>query len=124
MLETFDAPALNPNCELRNRSTVAPQSLLLMNSDFVLANSQALAERVIAEHPDDRRQQLRLAWHLALAHEPSAADLDAAVALVAGQETEFLAQPDDKKSHPPAATRALASLCQALFSSNAFLYID
>ena len=41
MLETFDAPLLNPNCEIRNRSTVAPQSLLLMNSDFVLAQSQA-----------------------------------------------------------------------------------
>ena len=27
MLETFDAPLLNPNCEIRNRSTVAPQSL-------------------------------------------------------------------------------------------------
>ena len=39
MLETFDAPALNPNCEIRNRSTVAPQSLLLMNNDFVLARA-------------------------------------------------------------------------------------
>ena len=42
----------------------------------------------------------------------------------AEQEAEFLTQPDDKKSQPPAATRAVASLCQALFSSNGFLYID
>jgi len=120
MLDTFDAPALNPNCELRNRSTVAPQSLLLMNSEFVLAQSKALAERVIAESGADRREKIRLAWRLALGQEPADADLDAAAKLVAAQEDEF------SRLKPPVdpARAALASLCQALFSSNAFLYVD
>jgi len=122
MLETFDAPLLNPSCEIRNRSTVAPQSLLLMNSDFVLAQSQALAERVIAAFGDNRAQQVRECFHLALCQEPNDAELQAAVSLVAAQEREFGSQTPDKL--PPAATRALASLCQALFSSNAFLYVD
>jgi mono/diheme cytochrome c family protein len=122
MLETFDAPALNPNCELRNRSTVAPQSLLLMNNDFVLAQSQALAQRVIEQCGDNRAQQVRQAFRLALCHEPTDAELEAAARLIAQQEREFARQPQDKAGPP--ATRALASLCQALFSSNAFLYVD
>jgi Protein of unknown function (DUF1553)/Protein of unknown function (DUF1549)/Planctomycete cytochrome C len=125
MLETFDAPALNPNCELRSRSTVAPQSLLLMNNDFVLAQSQALAERVIARAGTDLQARVRLAWRLVLAHEPSEAEVQSALAFFAAQEQEFArGQSADKTSLPPAATRALASLCQALFSSNAFLYVD
>src|SRR4029079_1118756 len=122
MLETFDAPALNPNCELRNRSTVAPQSLLLMNNDFVLAQSQALAQRVIEQCGDNRAQQVRQAFRLALCHEPTDAELQAAARLIAQQEREFARQPQDKACPP--ATCALASLCQALFSSNAFLYVD
>lgn len=123
MLETFDAPALNPNCELRNRSTVAPQSLLLMNSDFVLAQSQTLAQRVIDQCGDNRAEQVRQAFRLALCHEPTDAELEAAIRLTAAQEREFAAKEADDKS-PPAAKRALSSFCQALFSSNAFLYID
>jgi mono/diheme cytochrome c family protein len=125
MLESFDAPALNPNCEIRNRSTVAPQSLLLMNSDFVLAQSQALAERVVGRCGADRPTQVRLAWRLALGQEPSPGDLEAATALLEVQEADFAApKSPDKAPLPPPATRALASLCQALFSSNGFLYID
>ena len=123
MLETFDAPALNPNCELRNRSTVAPQSLLLMNSDFVLVQSRALAQRLIEQCGDNRAQQVRQAFRLALCHEPSDAELQAAIQLIAAQEREFASKVADDKS-PPATTRAVASLCQALFSSNSFLYID
>jgi hypothetical protein len=122
MLETFDAPALNPNCEIRNRSTVAPQSLLLMNNEFVLAQSQALAQRVIDLAGKNRREQVRLAWRLALSQEPDESNIDAAVAFVAEQEQELSVQPPDKA--PPAETGALASFCQALFSSNAFLYVD
>ena len=114
MLETFDAPLLNPNCEIRTRSTVAPQSLLLMNSEFVLAQSRQLAERAAAATAD-RTEQLRLIWRWALTVEPSETDLAAASQLVAAQEAELSAK--DK-------SQALASLCQALISSNAFLYVD
>ena len=115
MLETFDAPLLNPNCEIRSRSTVAPQSLLLMNSEFVMARSQTLAARAIAA-AKDRPEQIRLIWRWALATEPSAAEVTAAAELIAAQEAELKAK--DKSQ------AALASLCQALFSSSAFLYVD
>ena len=123
MLETFDAPLLNPNCEVRNRSTVAPQSLLLMNNDFVLGQSRVLAQRALAECGGNRAQQVRMAFRLVLSYEPSDRELESALSFVAGQERELgRKEPDDKS--PPVAVSALASLCQALFSSNRFLYID
>jgi hypothetical protein len=126
MLATFDAATLTPNCELRNRSTVAPQSLLLMNSDFAIAQSQALAERTIREAGDHPAARIRLAWRLALSQEPTDPQVAAALEFIAAQEQEFAAQPAPTEKTPvaPPPVRALAALCQALFSSNAFLYVD
>jgi hypothetical protein len=39
VLETFDAPVVNPNCEARPVSTAAPQSLMFLNDGFVLDRS-------------------------------------------------------------------------------------
>jgi len=36
MLEVFDKADTNLACARRNRSTIAPQALILMNSSFVL----------------------------------------------------------------------------------------
>jgi hypothetical protein len=126
MLETFDAPLLNPNCEQRSQSTVAPQSLLLMNSEFVLAQSRALAERIFAECTCDcSDERVRLAWRLALGREASDEQVAAAVEMMTAQEQEFSrADLADKALAANPAKQALASLCQALFSSNAFLYVD
>src|SRR5260370_42073641 len=46
MLEAFDLPRMEPNCELRNASTAATQSLAMMNGDFTLTQSKYFAERV------------------------------------------------------------------------------
>ena len=120
-----DAATLAPNCELRNQSTVAPQSLLLMNSDFAVAQSQALAERAIAAAGEDRAARVRLAWRLALSQDPADAQVATALEFLAAQEQEFAAQPpNDKMPLAAPQVRALAALCQALFSSNAFLYVD
>lgn len=126
MLETFDAASLSPNCELRTRSTVAPQSLLLMNSDFVLAQSQELAQRVIALAGDNSASRVRWAWRRTLASEPTEGQVVAAMTFLALQQAEIESQPppDDKTPLPPPPVRSLAALCQALFSSNAFLYVD
>jgi hypothetical protein len=97
-----------------------------MNSDFAVAQSQALAERSIAAAGDDRAACVRLAWRLALSQEPSETQVAAAIEFLTAQEQEFSAQPPpgDKTVLAPPPVRALAALCQALFSSNAFLYVD
>jgi hypothetical protein len=48
LLSAFDAPVMTVNCDRRVASTSAPQSLMLMNSDFILARAKAFAERLRA----------------------------------------------------------------------------
>ncbi len=49
MLQTFDAPVMETNCELRINSTVATQSLMLLNGEFILSQAAKLAERAAKE---------------------------------------------------------------------------
>jgi len=61
MLQSFDAPVMEVNCENRPVSTVATQSLMLMNSGSILNHAAKLAERCRAEAtaiPDDQLANL------------------------------------------------------------------
>ena len=120
VLETFDAPMMAPNCERRSASTVAPQSLLLMNSTFMVARSEAFAARLAREAGSKPAARVALAWRLALGRDPRPDQMAEALAFVRGQQAEFARGPDPK----PAESHAWASLCHALMCSNAFLYVD
>lgn len=48
-LTAFDAPVMEVNCERRTSSTVAGQSLMLMNSEFALKHARLVAERARRE---------------------------------------------------------------------------
>lgn len=52
MLQAFDAPVMAVNCERRPSSTVATQSLMLMNSPFALEHALRLAERVMQSNSE------------------------------------------------------------------------
>ena len=136
-LQTFDAPAMLPNCEQRSSSTVAPQSLFMLNDAFILEQSAAMAERVRQVAPGDLRRQVRQAWIMLTAREPESKESERALVYLAEQAEAFRAfhvaampanAPDQT---PPAAAimadpqaAALASLCQVLMSSTRFLYLD
>ncbi len=49
MLQSFDAPVMDVNCQRRPVSTVATQSLILLNGEFTLQQADLLAERIIQE---------------------------------------------------------------------------
>jgi len=49
MLQAFDAPVMEINCDIRTASTVATQSLMLLNGQFILTQAKALAGRVTKE---------------------------------------------------------------------------
>jgi hypothetical protein len=127
MLEAFDAPTMSPNCELRNSSTVAPQSLLLMNNGFIIEQSERFAERVIREAGDDSSKRIARAWRLVFGVEPTAADRARATEFLAELGGRFATAPrTDAKARFAADPdgQALASFCQMLISTNAFLYVD
>ncbi|HEY1081274.1 MAG TPA: DUF1553 domain-containing protein, partial [Prosthecobacter sp.] len=122
-LAAFDAPQMEPNCELRNVSTVAPQSLLMMNSAFLVEQSRFFARRILDQKPADARAQAAAAWTLAFGSAPAGADLNDLESYLQNQSQLLAAQPV-KKGEPAAAEKALASLCQVLLGSNRFLYVD
>ncbi len=132
MLQTFDLPAMEPNCEAREISTVAPQSLALMNGEFAVEQARYLAERVVREAGADVRAQAARAWRLAYGAAPGAAELDGAVGFIRTQTAWYQAHPvtpgKAAKGKPEpltdAALLALANYCHALLSSNRFIYVN
>ena len=60
MLQAFDAPVMEINCERRPVSTVATQSLMMMNSATILNHALALADRCRTEATAMPEDQLAL----------------------------------------------------------------
>lgn len=58
LLTAFDAPVMAVNCDRRTTSTVAPQSLMLMNGDFVLKQAEQMAKALRTEAPDESDREL------------------------------------------------------------------
>jgi hypothetical protein len=133
VLDTFDWPRMAPNCDLRHPSTGAPQSLLLMNSDFVLEFAAKFARRIETAAGADLAGQIRLAWQLAYNRAPDPSEAASALSFLE-EQTALLAErlraalpAAPKKDAPPPLTpqqHGLECLCQMLLSSNEFLYVD
>jgi cytochrome c553 len=133
MFAAFDAPAMtDPNCAARPVTTVSPQSLLLMNNGYMREYAQNFADRLVKESGADADKQVQRAWQLCFGRAPSMADQQAAVEFVKAQTVHYQAHPAklEHVSGPPEKVDAkpeilaLAALCHALISSNAFLYVD
>ncbi len=133
LMETFDAPRMEPNCELRNASTVAPQSLMLMNGEFTLTQAKFFAERVAKEAGDSTDEsRVARAWQLAFSRRPNSTEMTDALAFLGKQRAHFTANTPKPapvaKGKEAAPTNpddhALTSLCQALLTANRFLYVE
>jgi len=143
-LAAFDGPSHNPVCVQRVSSTVALQSLSLLNSDFVRTRAKAFARRVLASADGQRREAspsvgearlgsgespgdveptrqdetlLQVAFELAYSRPPRRDELSAAEKFLLEQRSAYASQPDARE-------RICADLCQMLLASNAFLYVD
>lgn len=123
LFETFDAPDMSPNCERRSYSTVTPQSLLMMNSDFAVDSSSRLAQRVIDEVGADVPLQVAYVWQLAYAESPDEDELSEAADFVYAQR-KLMAEGNAKLRTEDVARETLGVFCQALLSSSRFLYVD
>ena len=132
MLNVFDSPTMAPNCEKRNSSTVAGQSLMLMNNAELLRQSEIFAERIVRDVGGTSSEQLRRAWRLALESEPTDEQMERSLAFLAVQKKIAVQRiseltPEEKKKVRFAdqpEKQALAIFCQFLLSNNSFLYVD
>ena len=122
-LETFDAPAMTPNCDQRADSNVAPQSLWFMNSQFMVDSAKNFAMRLKTETPGDLKDQVAQGWELAFGSKPSENDVQQAIEFVTRQQQAFR-ESGEKPTEEQAHLQALASYCHALISSSKFLYVE
>jgi hypothetical protein len=104
MLEVFDKPDSIGSCARRNRSTIAPQALILMNSAFSLFHAQKFAARLDSEAHGDPGRIVERAFEIALSRPPSKSELSAAKEFLAGNP--------------------VADFCQTVFNLNEFAYIE
>ena len=115
LLQAFDKPDAQATCGRRDRTTVAPQALALLNDPFVRTVAGEFAARVEREAGDDDRTRVQRAFRLAIARDPDDAEIDAATAFLAAQAGS---------SAPPDRSRALRDFCQVLYGSNEFFHVD
>lgn len=103
-LTTLDCPDPANLTPKRLTTTTPLQSLALYNNEFMLRQAGYFAERLASEAGDDTNAQVRRAFAIAFAREPSA-------------EEERLANDFVNE-------QGLFALCRSLFNSNEFLYVD
>ena len=121
MLATFDQPRMNPNCSLRRHSTVSTQALWFMNDNEIIEQSEKLAKSLM--QIDSPAQRIKTVFKLILSSDPSPDEIKDCEQYLQTQ-TQFFQQSKSKVKKINPAEHALATLCQTLFASNRFLYVD
>jgi hypothetical protein len=122
LLQVFDRPDAQQACGRRDQTTVAPQALSLLNDAFVRARAVEMAARLMGECGDEASLANR-AFELALFRLPTASERSAAIEFVKSQTDRRQAR-DAAATAAEVRAAAVADFCQALFSTNEFLYID
>ncbi len=116
MMMLFDWPEHLVSIGQRSRTTIAPQALMFLNHPQARAYAEGFAKRLEGLPPE---KAVPRAYRLAFGRRPTTEQTQAAGAYLARQAASYQTA---KQENPAAA--AMADLCQALMSSNEFVYID
>lgn len=134
LLATFDAPDLMSTCGARLVSVHALQSLTLMNSEFMLRQSEALAERLFKEAGGAERAMITRLYELTIARKPRVDELlvtrdflKEQAAVIRGRiaHGEAVSKPHGApKTMDAAIAAAWVDLCLATMNLNEFVYVN
>lgn len=91
LLEALDAASPDTPVAQRSVTTVAPQALILLNSQFMAEQAAAMARRVAREAGSDVRSHVRVAFLRALARPPTAEEESLAVGFLSRQQARWVA---------------------------------
>lgn len=130
MLQVFDLPDMHEACGCRTQTTIAPQALMLLNSELVLGAARKLADRINSEHATgDAAGMVESLWLIAYGRPPDSVEQAEALQFLGQQQDQFLAL-NPSLGEDATAGRKLASgeawidLCHAVLNSNEFLFVD
>lgn len=111
-LAPFNLPEFTQVIGQRETTMISSQSLHLMNSPFVIRQSELLAWRTLKSSTENV-QRIRDVYRRVLGREPGPSEISDASTFVSHQGVNA----DEKP-------KAWANLCQALFMTNEFRYVD
>ena len=100
----FDCPDGGQSAPKRNQSITPLQALNLLNSPFLIEQSQRMAQRIEREGAGEPKSQAIAAFRLVYQREPEADEIEASAELI--------------------SRRGLALFCRVLLNSNELLYLD
>lgn len=118
LIQMFDGADTSISCGQRVRTTVPTQSLILMNNDFVRARSQNFAAQATERARETGQTAWEVAFTTALGRSPNETEKAKLRDFIARQ-TELRGADEGEVS-----VEVLTDLCQVLFSSNEFVYVE
>ena len=119
LLRLFDFPDPNITSEKRTQTTVPLQQLFVLNSEFFVRQSQALAKRMTADPQEADADRIRRTYLLLYGRAPSDEELQL------GQNfLSATAISDDKGQPVLSQLNAWQQYAQVLLASNEFTYVD
>ena len=146
MLQSFDAPVMDVNCERRPVSTVATQSLILMNGEYTWQQADLIAARAMREavpltaeqlpnQPEfrgpvaadsfvDLPSQMHSAWRLIYCRPPTSDEFNLSMIHAANQLRAIKSDPRGIAAGSNISKQVLVNYCHALLNSNEFVYVD
>jgi Protein of unknown function (DUF1553)/Protein of unknown function (DUF1549)/Planctomycete cytochrome C len=124
VLQTLDFPDPAMINGERQTSTVAPQALLMMNSDLVQQQTLAIAQELSRSSLDDSRK-INAIYRRILKREPKWSEVESTMSFL--QRTRHLPKAPSNSGEQQAPLFDIAvwqSLCRVLISSNEFSYLE
>lgn len=124
MLEVLDLCDTTRSSPKRSVTTVPTQALTLFNSEFVVQQSNHLAQRLRAEVGDDLTAQIDRAWRLALCRRPTTDELAVMRKFICDENEQLRSERRVAANEAELTEAALVQLCRVLFNLNEFVYPD
>jgi hypothetical protein len=104
----------------RATTTIAPQALLMLNSELVMQAADDLAAKLL-ENEESNQQRLKALYKTALGRLPSADETASGIAFIQTTERTLSASENDIASR---RQQAWAILCQTVLAANEFIYVQ
>ncbi|MCH2374025.1 MAG: PSD1 and planctomycete cytochrome C domain-containing protein [Planctomycetes bacterium] len=123
LMGVFDQPSVAGSTCRRRASSVALQSLTMMNDTLALESAEHFASRVERLAADSANDRIELAFRLALGRRPDDEELRWSGELLSLQVVAY-STADVTASKSESEHKALMHLCRVLLNSSEFLYIE
>ena len=122
MFEQFDFPDPTMPTGSRNATVVAPQALLMMNSELVIDSADAMARSLLNDRSDPVHR-IELGYDRAISRSPTDAETKLALDFILQMTTQDAATDATAETQRLTELRAWSLFCQTLLACNEFIYV-